>query len=454
MNHRPATARVKARLIALLILSFIMQGLGVGAGAELAPALAQNPAPAATPTPDQGPMPTVQVVATAMPTPSPVPRASGDPLLHVVAVGESLVSLAAQSGFLVTDLGQRNNLTQPYLLLAGQQVHLPAPVSEHIRLHRVTSGETLTSLAAQYGISPYLLRETNKLSCSDCLVVGQMLRIPQSSVTTNLPEPFNTVDIYPPVPHQGDVVSVRVTPSSHLDTIVGTLAGRTLHFVEQESGAYVALTGVGALQEPGVYSVTLQAIASSGAASQVSGRIQIAGGGFGFENLTVDRRLIPLLDPQVNLDEVETLESIESQWTPNQYWTGAFNLPVASSRIASYYGTRRSFNGGILRTYHSGTDLVAPVGTPVFAPEGGRVAAVQTLKVRGNVVIIDHGRGVFTVYCHLSSALVQVGQLVQKGQLIAKSGNTGRSEGPHLHWELAVGGVTVDVLPWTQQVIQ
>jgi murein DD-endopeptidase MepM/ murein hydrolase activator NlpD len=441
VNHRTVPW-----LIALLILPFIIQNVGLS-GVQ-----AQNPAPAATLTPDQGPQPTVQVVATAMPTPSPAPRTSGDPLVHLVAVGESLASLAAQSGFLVTDLAQRNNLTQPYLLLAGQKVRLPAPVSEHIRLHRVAAGETLTNLAAQYGISPYLLRETNKLSCGDCLIVGQLLRIPQSSVTTNLPEPFNTIDIYPPAPHQGDVVSVRVTPSAHLDTIVGTLAGRTLHFVEQE-GTYVALTGIGALQDPGVYSVTLQAIASTGASSQVSGRIQVAAGGFGFENLTVIQSLVPLLDPQLNLDEVQTLESIESQWTPNQYWQGPFKLPVAASRIASYYGTRRSFNGGILRTYHSGTDLVAPVGTPIFAPAGGRVAAVQPLKVRGNVVIIDHGRGVFTVYCHLSSWQVSVGQLVEAGQLIAHSGNTGRSEGPHLHWELAVGGVTVDVLPWTQQAI-
>ena len=73
--------------------------------------------------------------------------------------------------------------------------------------------------------------------------------------------------------------------------------------------------------------------------------------------------------------------------------------------------------------------------------------------VRGLAVIIDHGRGVFTMYCHLSRADVKVGQIVDTGQIIAHTGNTGRSEGPHLHWELAVGGVIVDVLPWTQQAI-
>lgn len=412
-------------------------------------ALAQKPAPTATIDPYQ---PTVEVVATPLPTPSPAPVTSSDPLVHIVAVGESLASLAAQSGFLVSDLAQRNNLTQPYLLVAGQKVNLPAPVSEHIRLHRVAQGETITGLAAQFGISSYLLRQTNKLACADCLVVGQLLRVPQSLVTTNLPEPFNKIDVWPPVPRQGDVVVIRVSTSARLEAIAGAFAGRTLHFVLQE-GSYTALTGVGALQAPGIYSMNLRAIAATGAASEVSGRIQIQQGGFGYENLTVSQRLVPLLDPQVNADEVEQLQTIESQWTATQYWDGPFKMPVAGSKFTSFYGARRSFNGGILHTYHSGTDLAAPVGTPVYAAGAGRIAAVQDFKVRGTVIIIDHGRGVFTVYCHLSSTSVKVGDMVTAGQLMARSGNTGRSEGPHLHWELAVAGVTVDVLPWTQQPI-
>jgi murein DD-endopeptidase MepM/ murein hydrolase activator NlpD len=217
-------------------------------------------------------------------------------------------------------------------------------------------------------------------------------------------------------------------------------------------GVYEALTGVGALQDAGVYSVTLHAIASDGAASEVGGRIRIESGGFGYENLTVPQNLVPLLDPQVNLDEQEQLATIFSQWSATQYWTGPLQYP-AVGRIASYFGTRRSFNGGLLRTYHSGADVIAGIGTPVHASAPGRVAAVTQLKVRGNVVIIDHGRGVFTMYCHLSRTVVKEGQMVDVGDVVAYSGNTGRSEGPHIHWELAVGGITVDPLPWAQQAI-
>ncbi len=432
---------------------------------ETSPPPEPQPAPAETPAAEAPPAeapaaeapveetPSIEVVATPepLPTQETQPAISDDPLVHIVAVGESLSTLGAQSGFAVSDLAQRNGLTQPYLLLAGQRVNLPAPMSSHIRLHRAAPGETLIGLAAQYGISPYLLRLTNKLTCANCLVVGQLLRIPQAEVSTNLPEPFEQVDITPGVPRQGDVVVVRVRTGGPVQDIVGSLAGRPLRFVPQDGG-YAALTGVAALQEPGIYSVTIRVVAESGAASEVSGRIQTAVGGYGYENLAISQKLMPLLDPQVNIDERVQLDTVLSQWSGTQWWQGPLQLP-AKGRIASYFGARRSFNGGVLRTYHSGVDIVAPAGTPVRAAAPARVAAVQVFKVRGLVIILDHGRGVFTLYCHLSKADVKPGQIVDVGEVIGRSGNTGRSEGPHLHWELATGGVTLDPLRWSQRPI-
>ena len=76
---------------------------------------------------------------------------------------------------------------------------------------------------------------------------------------------------------------------------------------------------------------------------------------------------------------------------------------------------------------------------------------VDRVQLRGTIVILDHGLSVFTTYAHLSAVDVQVGQEVQRGQAFAKVGSTGLSEGPHLHWELWVGGVNVDPMEWTQQ---
>ena len=449
--------RSSQRTFALVIVVALILSLSFA----LSPARAQDNPPAATPDalptldPNAAP-PTaeIQVVATPEPTdppPPPTPANNTDPLLHIVQVGETLNSLAAQTGFSVNDLAERNGLTNPNLLLSGQKLRMPAPPSNNIQLHRVSPGETLLSIAAQYGVSPFLLRQTNQLPCGTCLVFGKLLRIPaqQAGTASNLPEPFDLVEVSPAPPRQGDVIVVRVKAHAPLQQIVGSLADRPLRFAKVND-EYVALSGMGALQDPGVYPINIRAIADNGTASSVSGRVQMNAGRYPFESLVLAQRLVPLLDPQVNLDERAALDAILSQFSGTQYWQGPFQLPIGG-RIVSYFGARRTFNGGILRTYHSGVDLSASVGTPVRAAAPGRVAAVQPFKVRGNVVILDHGRGVFTVYCHLSKANVQVGQIVNQGDVIATTGNTGRVEGPHLHWELAVGGVTVDPLDWIRQ---
>ena len=85
------------------------------------------------------------------------------------------------------------------------------------------------------------------------------------------------------------------------------------------------------------------------------------------------------------------------------------------------------------------------------AERRARVALIDTVKLRGNVVVLDHGLGVFTTYAHLSAVNVQVGQEVEAGQPFASVGSTGLSEGPHLHWELWVKGVNVDPQEWVKR---
>ena len=376
---------------------------------------------------------------------------SDDPLAHFAQVGETLHSLAAQSGFATSDLAQRNRLTNPYLLLVGQKLRMPAPPSNNIQLYRVAAGDTLVGIAAQYGVSPYLLRQANDLPCSTCLVFGQTLRVPKAGATSNLLEPFDRIEILPSVPRQGEVVLVRVAARVPLQQITGLLDNQPLRFAEK-NGEYVALSGVSALQEPGVYPIVIRAITRDGLASAVNGRLQVGAGRFGYENLNISARLVPLLEPQINEDERAELDAILDQFSGTQWWQGPLQWPI-KTKIMSYYGTRRSFNRGMLNTYHSGIDLTARVGTPVKAAAAGRVAAAQAFPIRGNTIILDHGRGVFTVYCHLSEFEIELGQIVNVGEVIGYSGNTGRSLGPHLHFELAVGGVMVNPLNWLDREI-
>lgn len=122
----------------------------------------------------------------------------------------------------------------------------------------------------------------------------------------------------------------------------------------------------------------------------------------------------------------------------------ALSWPVApGTRVSSPFGWRDHpiLGRGQL---HTGVDLSVPEGTPIKVVAAGTVTRASEDAVNGRVVIVDHGRGVMTAYCHNSRLLVTVGQRVSAGEVISESGTTGRSTGPHLHYQLELGRKPVD----------
>ena len=122
-------------------------------------------------------------------------------------------------------------------------------------------------------------------------------------------------------------------------------------------------------------------------------------------------------------------------------------------RVSSEYGYRSAPTAGS-STDHKGIDYAMPVNTDILSSIAGRVAAAGFNSSRGNYVIIDNDSGVSTLYQHLNSILVKAGDTVRQGQLIAKSGNTGTSTGPHLHYELKINGQNVDPALYLQSYDQ
>jgi len=117
--------------------------------------------------------------------------------------------------------------------------------------------------------------------------------------------------------------------------------------------------------------------------------------------------------------------------------------PVTVEFNSSSFGWRLDpFNGH--KAFHEGLDFTASVGTPIYAAAGGIVTTAEQTPDYGKIVKIDHGSGLETRYAHASSIMVKVGDRVEKGQKIAEVGSTGRSTGPHLHYEIRLGGNALD----------
>jgi murein DD-endopeptidase MepM/ murein hydrolase activator NlpD len=214
--------------------------------------------------------------------------------------------------------------------------------------------------------------------------------------------------------------------------------GRAYPFFPTSKG-FACLLSVAYSQSIKDYPIQVTVTRKDGSKVSWEGMIKVASGEFIAEDpFTLPADKLHLLRDDVQQSEDSLLLSVYKPVTPARYWEGAFTTPV-NAPFTSPFGSARFYNNGAKRR-HTGIDLTAAVGTPVMASASGRVVLSRPLDIHGNSIVIDHGWGVFSEYAHLSERYVVPGQFVLQGDVIGLSGNTGRSTGPHVHWEIAVNG--------------
>ncbi|SAK92932.1 peptidase M23B [Caballeronia fortuita] len=159
------------------------------------------------------------------------------------------------------------------------------------------------------------------------------------------------------------------------------------------------------------------------------------------QRLKSTQRIIDCLNDEVSQLQTQTLARYAA------YMAFPGRNPAPGLRFGSPYGNRLDpFTGRL--SFHPGIDFAGPTGTPILASAGGRVIAAGERNGYGNAIDIRHGDGLVTRYGHASRILVKVGDYVMPGQVIAEVGSTGRSTGPHLHFEVIVDGAQINPSPY------
>jgi len=173
--------------------------------------------------------------------------------------------------------------------------------------------------------------------------------------------------------------------------------------------------------------------------------IAVTQGNFISSDIYLPASMAELVEPDVVLDELTHLDTFINTLSAGGSWAVVGITPPFSSRISAGFGGFRRFNS-VSWQRHTGIDYPQPIGTPISVPADATVVLVDRLPIRGNYVLLDHGMGLFSGYAHMQETYVESGDQVQRGDVLGTVGNTGRSLGPHLHWEVALGGVWIDPL--------
>lgn len=253
-----------------------------------------------------------------------------------------------------------------------------------------------------------------------------------------------SISLKPAEVFQGGVLEVRVS-GEEIQTIKGSLREQEIPFFSGQ-GFFIALLGVDLEEKAGPVEVSVQAQGKNGEKSEKRITLRIREKSFPREKITVPAsfdRLDEAARRRIEREQ-ELLNRLWALSSLRRLWEGRFLAPIPGG-ITSPFGLKRIVNG-LPRAPHGGVDLKAALGTEIFAANHGEVVLREELFFSGKSIVLDHGGGLYTMYFHLDDFHVERNAQVRKGDLIGRSGKTGRVTGPHLHWGARLNGARVDPL--------
>jgi murein DD-endopeptidase MepM/ murein hydrolase activator NlpD len=378
-----------------------------------------------------------------------------------VSYGQTLTGLARQYGIDPLLLRKLNHIVSPAELYAGYSLTLLQQDNQPSYTARTSlaKGESLLELAVAQNTDPWTLEAINQLAGTWDGLPGDTFVLPAGTAGTpsGLPPVIAAATVDPLPLTQGATAQIKVVTTQPVD-LSGTLGTQPLHFYPSGTNTYVALQGVDAEADLGLFPLELSAILADHSTQSFSQNVPVTSGNY-LHDTTIYYVNPTTIDPSVIDPQASQVKALMSTSTADKYWQGTFTSPasqfLANTHITSPFGIRRSYIGTgtnlTLQAYHTGIDYAAGVGQPVTAPAAGIVVFAGPLVVCGNATYIYHGWGVYSGICHQSVIKVTVGQKVQQGDVIGLVGGTGRALGPNLHWEIWVNGVTVNPITWLNE---
>ena len=245
----------------------------------------------------------------------------------------------------------------------------------------------------------------------------------------------------------GEVVVLEVRSSEPAVTVRATAFGSTIRFFpDPTAGVWRGVVGIDLETAPADYPVAVRASLANGETARTAYVLSVVPKEFPTRHLSVNPSFVN--PPAEVIDRIQREAARQAEIfqtsTTERHWEGGFLRPVPGDSTSSF--GRRSVYNGEPRSPHSGTDFRAGRGTPIAAPNAGTVVLADDLYFSGNVVIIDHGWGLYSYFAHLSSVDVEEGETVERGQQVGQVGATGRVTGPHLHWTVRLNDARVDPL--------